>query len=80
MKKKYRLIHFEETPWNESDGTTSYICRNNKKSSDLGIVEYYKYWKMYVFEPYGNIVLSSDCMKDIIHFMSQLTKVTGCAV
>lgn len=74
MKTKYKYIEFVQTTlhgfWN---------CLNIKSRAELGSVSYYKAWGQYVFEPYelGDVIFSSDCLRDVAHFLDQLNKRKG---
>lgn len=68
MKTKYKYIHFEK-------GGIGYICFNTKSKDDLGLIEWYAPWRRWVFWPdNSDVILSSDCLDDISHFMNQLPK------
>ena len=70
MKTQYKFIHFKPT-YLESIWT----CFNNKSKSMLGMVEYYKPWKQWVFSTEDQMdVFSVSCLEDIIDFMKQLSK------
>lgn len=70
MKTRYKFIHFEMTYLK-----SVWTCFNNKSKAALGIVEYYKPWKQWVFSAEDQIdVFSISCLEDILDFMKQLSK------
>lgn len=72
MRTKYKYIHFEKLL--DAKSRTYWFCKNNKSKRGLGIVEYYKPWRQYVFEAYGDCVFNIDCLNDIVDFMKQLPR------
>jgi hypothetical protein len=66
MKTRYKYIYFEEQE------KLHWFCRNNKTSSLLGHVTFYKHWRQWVFTPELDCIFSADCLADIHDFMGQL--------
>ena len=65
-KTEYRFIKFVEF-------TGGWLCKNRKNEYTLGIVDYHASWKQHVFQAEGpHIIFSTDCLRDIAHFMEQL--------
>lgn len=68
MKTHYKFIHFAK----HEDFDTAWWCHNNRTGGTLGMVEWYRPWKQYIFNAHDDSLFSADCLQDIIHFMSQL--------
>jgi hypothetical protein len=67
MKTKYKFIHFYEVV----DG--EWVCfTNSKPLKGLGVCEYYAPWKQWQFVPSMDTAFTSDCCRDIAHFLDQL--------
>jgi hypothetical protein len=50
------------------------IIVSNKKNEELGLIYWYKKWKCYVWEQYDGVIMSSDCLAQVIDYMFVLTK------
>jgi len=73
MKTKYKFIHFEEIPYLQTGKTKHYDCLNNRTNDSLGIVEWERGWRQYIFNPSStSVIFSVGCMLDIIDFIKQL--------
>ena len=72
MKHKYKHIHFVKADTALLEEEPSWRCKNNRSGAQLGIVEAYREWDKYVFEPTANCAFDTSCLQDIIHFMGQL--------
>lgn len=70
-QSKYRFIHFEEK---NTEHGIRYFCKNNKTGDHLGECAFYKKWKEWVYLP-KDIVMSSQCLEDVAHFLRQLNPV-----
>jgi len=44
----------------------------NKKSEQLGVIIYCKPWRKYVWEQDNDIMMSKDCLKQILDFMEKI--------
>lgn len=73
MKTKYKFIHFVRCePYGEWEIWAT------KSGENLGIVDYYREWKQFVFSTHNNLaVFNAGCLKDIIHFIEQLNEREG---
>lgn len=69
MKTKYKFIYFEK---GISQGKEFWAIKNNKTTTTLGFIRYYKPWRQYVFESMRDSVFNDTCLADIQHFMGQL--------
>ena len=73
MKIKYKYIYFEEILRLQTGKTKHYNCRNNQTEDSLGIVEWERHWRQYVFNPSStSIIFSVGCLLDIVDFIKQL--------
>lgn len=72
MKHKYKHIHFVKADTAPPAEEPYWRCKNNRSEATLGIVEMYREWNRYVFEPTANTAFDTNCLQDIIHFMGQL--------
>ena len=72
MKLKYTHIHFVKADTELLKEEPYWRCKNNRSDATLGIVELYRQWNKYVFEPTANCAFDTSCLQDIIHFMGQL--------
>jgi hypothetical protein len=50
-----------------------YIVRNNKKDV-LGIIFFWKKWKCWVWEQQESIIMSDDCLEQVINKLKELNK------
>ena len=67
VKTKYKFIHFSEI----IDG--EWCCFTNSKTvNGLGVCVYYSQWKVWQFQPSSHSAFTSDCCRDIAHFLDQL--------
>jgi hypothetical protein len=69
MKTKYRFIHFEEARTLYGNG---WEVKNNRTNAVLGEITYYPEWDDYVFQASPKSIFNSECLKDIIDFISHL--------
>ena len=46
----------------------------NKDEEELGVIYYYKKWKKWVWEQNIDIIMSQDCLEEVIDFMNNLKK------
>ncbi len=72
MKHKYKHIHFVKADTELLKEEPYWRCKNNRSGATLGIVERYRHWNKYVFEPTAQTMFDTSCLQDIIHFMEQL--------
>lgn len=72
--KRYKYIHIEKDSKGLYDGKPLYEIKNNKTSTVIGIIFYYKGWKQYVFNAKPSCVFNVGCMKDIIDFIDNEIK------
>ena len=67
MKTAYKYIRFVKCG-------NDWLCQNKKHGEDLGLGQYYKAWRQWVIEPFGDCVFNVSCLEDVIHFIKQLGK------
>lgn len=68
IKTRYKYIEFSD-----GDGEGGmWVCANRYHGDSLGCVEFYSPWRRWVFTPNHDTTFSADCLRDVIHFMSQL--------
>jgi len=73
MKTKYKFIHFEPMEWLDTGKTKHFDCKNNNDNYSLGIVEWERGWRQYIFSSSGaDVIFSVGCLLDIIDFINQL--------
>lgn len=73
LKTKYKFVYFEEMEWLNTGKTKHYDCKNIKSNYSLGMVEWERGWRQYVFSPNGSdVIFSTGCLLDIIDFIKQL--------
>ena len=66
MKTRYRFIHFINI------GYDWYCYTNSKPAKNLGFCEFYQAWKQWQFVPSDGTAYTSECCRDIAHFLDQL--------
>ncbi len=83
MKTKYKHIFFvkdkEFSEMNTNDGQQYHqlwSCYNSKQGRKLCYIIWYQYQRQYClhFTSADNIVLSTDCLRDMADFLDQLNK------
>lgn len=71
--KKTKYMEFELIE--RKSKTNIYEISNIKNGESLGIIEWYAYWRQYIFQPeYGFVLFNSDCLNEISKFLSELNK------
>jgi len=71
--KENRFIRIQEP----DDRTPNYYVIINKKSGQvIGWIDYYKNWKLFVFNPYQNTVWNSECLEFITNFLKSCVVTT----
>jgi len=68
MSDHFRFIHFTETA-NPGRKTKIWVCYTNSTDMPLGIVQWYSPWRQYCFYPTNTLVLSADCLRDLVTFI-----------
>jgi hypothetical protein len=53
--------------------TGEYLVRNKKKEF-LGLIFYFKKWKCWVWEQQEQIIMSDDCLEQIVSKLKELNK------
>ncbi len=72
-KTEYRFIRFVPFASLFADSPKVWYCQNKRQQSRLGECAYYPQWKQYIFcAENPRVVFSTDCLRDIAHFMEQL--------
>lgn len=44
---------------------------SNKKGDILGYISYYKKWKCYVWEQMEDVIMSEDCLEEVVKKMKE---------
>lgn len=70
MKTSYQFIHFTQA---QLEGNPVWNCANNRSNVVLGYVAWYRPWKRHCYFPAEPAVYSDGCLRDILHFIGQLT-------
>lgn len=72
---QYKYIHFVEVK--KKPKTSVWECRNNSSGDCLGIVKWYGPWRQYCFfpTPIDGLVFNAACLKNICHFIAEVTYV-----
>jgi hypothetical protein len=50
------------------------LAVGNDKDERLGYISYYENWKCYVWEQNNGIIMSGDCLEQVIDYMKRLDK------
>ena len=66
MKEKTKYMKIEKRTM------TDYIVRSKRNNDVLGIINYNKKWKQFVFEPEAWVMFSWDCLEDISKWLKEL--------
>lgn len=78
--KKYKFIEIRQPTWpfrggisgeSSSEGKAVYRIYNNKDRSELGVLQWDKRWKQYVFIATPKSIWSADCLYDVIDFIEK---------
>ena len=67
MKMKYKYIEFIQLMSN----IPVFFCKS-RRNAELGTVSFCVEWKCFEFIPDENTGFSSECCRDIAHFLEQL--------
>ena len=55
----------------EKEDNTNYFVLDKRKET-LGIIFWYPKWKQWVFEQNHGIIMSWDCLQEIVNFIKEL--------
>lgn len=69
METTYKHIYFVEFVGGKHP---SYLIKNNKSKTELGVIVWYPQWRQYTFVTDKDAIWSVDCLQDVIHFIGQL--------
>lgn len=68
LKTRYRHIHFRKGAF-----PNDWTCVNNRSQDTLGHIEHYPPWGCYVASFSEGVVFDQNCLRDIAHFLEQLS-------
>ena len=72
MKTKYKFIEFQEEP-HELLNEEIWHCINHRYNQRLGVIVYCDEFGKWEFQPKDNTGYTSVCLRDIAHFLDQLS-------
>ena len=74
-EKRYKFFRTEQASVADpATGKPYYFVVNNRSGDDIGVIAWYRAWKMYGLKSEDCAVWSADCLADIIEFLNELNK------
>ena len=55
------------------DSKPLYLVLNRKSNDELGVIFWYKAWRMWVLQSRGDTVWSTDCLADVRDAIAKIT-------
>ena len=57
---------------NDEKKTQTFAVINTKHQCELGRIQWYSGWRRYVFMPHDDTLYDSNCLTEIVHFITKL--------
>jgi len=73
LQTQYKFIHFKKKV-EDKRKTSVWDCAANDNECLLGQVKWYSPWRQYCFLPEAFTVFHAGCLRDVAHFIQQLTE------
>lgn len=67
-----KWIKFIEKPKPADRKTAEYMILAIQGGDVLGVIKWYGPWRKYSFFPHPNTIFETDCLKDIVSFITEL--------
>lgn len=72
--KKYKFITIKQIDEEVFEKHPVYRILNNRIGTQLGIINFYKPWKEYVFSSQPECVFNNGCLRDVLDFIDNHTQ------